>query len=29
VIAKGGKMTDEALGKMNFYVKGVEGSLPK
>ena len=28
-IAKGSQMNDQALAKMNFYVKGVEGSLPK
>jgi simple sugar transport system substrate-binding protein len=28
-IAKGSNMNDQSLAKMNFYVKGVEGSLPK
>ena len=28
-IAKGSQMNDQTLAKMNFYVKGVEGSLPK
>ena len=29
VVAKGKSMTDAELSKMNFYVKGVEGALPK
>jgi basic membrane protein A and related proteins len=28
-IAAGKKMTDVELGKMNFYVRGVDGSIPK
>ena len=29
VIAKGKTLDDATLSKMNYYVKGVEGSLPK
>jgi len=29
VIAKGKVLSDAELGKMNYYVKGVEGALPK
>lgn len=29
VLAKGKRLDDAALSKMNYYVKGVEGSLPK
>lgn len=29
VVAKGKMLNDAALSKMNYYVKGVEGSLPK
>jgi len=29
LIMKGKSMTDTELNKMNYYVKGVEGALPK
>lgn len=29
LVAKGKSLTEEQLSQMNYYVKGVEGSLPK
>ncbi|WP_343597992.1 BMP family ABC transporter substrate-binding protein [Acinetobacter sp.] len=29
VVPKGKRLTDDVLSKMNFYVKGVDGALPK